>query len=166
MLSEDAKDLIISLGKCISEVRFKKTPDRYVLDFLFDECDETAISFDLRIRLPLMEYGEFEWAKNVISAHLSSDGFSDWEAIPNFIKLRELVLTVVPYDPDYVDTRDVADMQLALLNLPDLRSLVVDIAGFSQEATALIEQRLIFPCSQIAFELKKKTSRRTKRRPV
>ena len=46
MLSEDAKDLIISLGKCISEVRFKKTPDRYVLDFLFDECDETAISFD------------------------------------------------------------------------------------------------------------------------
>ena len=145
MFSEEVEDLLMSLGKTITEIHFAKLPNSAVLDLLCEEHAALEIHLDLDSPMRLSEGGDGAWHARVVSARLESDGFCDWKSIDYFPQLRELELTVTPYDANQVDRRDLAAMHSALLNLTHLRHLVIDTSGYETDASAQIRATMNFP---------------------
>ena len=161
MKSDELEELLVSLGRQISEIRFKVMPDPEILELICEKNERLRIHLSLETPLRLGELQD-SWCTHVVSANLQSDGLSDWAEIHYFASLKELELSVTWRSDGELDYRDVDAMRLALLNLPELRHLLIDTRKVGARIADQIDRLLVFPGSQIV--LSPRTKRRMKSR--
>lgn len=164
MVSDEVEALLISLGRKLTELRFRSMPETAVLDLLCEANDSLDIHLALHDPLPISTESPDVWQSHVVTARLESDSLCDWEGISYFSRIRELELVITSEND--LDDRDLVDMQLALLNLPQLRLLTINVTKLTANSVEQVSRRLIFPGSAISCEIRKQGRRKKRERPA
>lgn len=149
------RECLEDLNMFIDEIHFSKIPDLSLIEALYSGNDEPKIHLPFyhnsKYICNLTSIAECEFSKDVISANLETDLFEDHEDLYHFTKIRFLILSCHNSKAEYVDSRELDKMQLAITNLQHLKKLTIDVVGMNNKAQAQIKEALIFPCSK--FEL-------------
>ncbi len=164
MLSTKEQDVLTTLGKSIREIYFHKIPDISLLEALLEESDK------IRFHLPLDkvcgfidEYGESGLSSNIFSANFETDLLIDSACLysyPNLINLT-LTLTCTNMEANSIDDTDIADMQLAIVNLTELQTVTFNLIGKMQRFPIdQLKEFMFFPDSNISVEFTSSKSKR------
>lgn len=166
MFSDEVEEALMNLGRIISEVRFKKMPEHEVLELLCEKSSGTRIYLDLVAPISLSEASDISCAHHVASVRLKSEFLSDWAELERFSALEELELTISPPGKSSFDPRDLAGMQLVILNLQNLRRLTLDVSNLYPDQLGEIKRAMIFhrPDLEVSFRERNKGRKRLSRK--
>ena len=164
MFSEDVEESLMNLGRLISEVRFRKMPDSAIVELLCEKSSGIRIHLDLVAPLRISEGSGISWLNQVASARLASEFLSDWRELSQFSALKELDLAIHPMGESSFDTRDLAEMQRAILNLEDLRRLTFDVSELYPDQADALRRVMTFQKSELKVSFRERNNGRKKNR--
>ena len=157
-----SEDVLIHLGGCISSTSFRTMPDTWCLDRLCDGARSIEIHLPLNEPFVLTDE-EGVWTHHVHTACLETDQFCDSRAIDHFSNLRTLRLVLGKIESEYLDHRDISDMQLAIFNLSHLETMELHVGRVPETLIQQLAQSFIFP--SVKFDARLVIARsRTRRR--
>lgn len=128
---------LIELGKSIDEIFFKELPDSGLLNELCDGAHNIRIHFPLKKAAYLNEYSESPCDGKIVSANFETDIFTDSIELYKLPYLETLILTCKRKNIERLDKQDLHDMQLAIENLGELKSVTFNIPNLK---TPLVEE--------------------------
>ena len=141
----------IELGGLIDEIKFKSESVKKVrqinLSFL-----EALIEGNKDIRFDLSTAGRIGFACeyescsiNIVGANFETDIFNDYINLYSFPNLKILTLTCHNREVEHLKDKDLSAMQLALFNLENLNTLILDLVGMRENLIEQVKQLIIFP---------------------
>ncbi len=154
-IMEDSEYCLAELGSLIKDIYFCKIPSIFFLNALSEENGE------IRFHLPLYEVyerlGENSGSNcnaNIISVNLETDILTDSEFLWEYPNLSNLVLTCTNSIATMLDDRDIKDMNSAIMNLTELKSLTFNISEMQDHPIKQIENFFYPPPSgiKVSFE--------------
>lgn len=151
-IEESVFDFLADLGRSIDEIKFNKIPSDKVFEALIEK--NSNIRFDM-LNAEAVYLVEGIYSANVIAARFKTDIFIDSVTLYEYSKLENLIIECTN-SADYIDVQDLSDMQLAIVNLTNLKKLELDVRKMKPDAVKQIENYIKFPCSDFEFFIKKK----------
>ena len=167
MIESDEYEIFNKFGGFVDEIRFSRIPNTSILEalsegFFAKTAGGSKLDEEVRFYFPLdtaVDIDEYECSGvngSIYSANFNTDCFMEWCEIQSFPNLRSLVLTFNILESDYVDDRDIRNMQIALLNLDRLELIVFDVSSVQRQSQeqvlSQIEEVMRFSCDNRKIE--------------
>lgn len=166
MIDDKQYDALFDLAKTVELINFNKgdkrakrgrkpnLPSQNEFDALIDGDD--SIRFDLFKSDCYWGIDEYERiAPNLAGVDLETDDFSDLAGLDKYRNLEKLTLR---YTSCNIDEDAISSAQTALLNLTNLKHLVLRFEGMDDVTAEIIEDRTHFPETDIKVEVVRLTA--------